>query len=219
MQKLDMKRRLLILCITLGCAVLSFSLRAQVTPNSATNPSRLAFADRRGDLALPYPKAAKFKAASQNNRYRFGDLISVDVAILNNSASEVHSLRLDLFADLAVSGIESGRVPIMLYGNPDFIPLPQHYERLKPGEIHFAQILLRVGCENKTVPRFGSGREVFETSSFVSMGRGCIDFPKVGDYAISGLIRNTRVVVDKDKAIKTLTGTFESAPLNITLIE
>ena len=210
-----MKRYSVLLFITFGYIGIAWPMFAQQPRMGVTKSRTLASSASRRDLAIEYSEAAKFKTASQNTKYRNGDLISVDVAILNASAVDVYSLRLDLFADLNVTDLSGKQVPIMLYGSPDFILRPQDYVLVKPGGSTFAHILLRVGCEGKNIPRFGSGRELFETNSFVNMGRGCIDFQKPGAYSIRASVLNSRVVIDKGKTIKTLTGTFESSPLSI----
>lgn len=194
-------------------------------------------ARERADLGVEYLQAAKIKLASRKNSYRFGEMISLDLALLNSTNKR-------LFADkpsglgLSIEVVdEAGKeVSVETYAVTVGAPNSEAYSLLEPNQITVGGFNLLAGCNAEGVRSFierqselarevSEGRAeyhrgVFERDLFVNWGDACLRAAQPGKYSITATITNRwAVITPTAPKVKTMVGTIRSAPLTITIGE
>ena len=187
-------------------------------PTSQQQAKVVVSKEKRPQLAVEYSSTTKLKLASRKLVYRLDEMITVDIAVLNDSAEALY-IPIPDYPDISVKNNSGFRVEARL--NTIFRPLtPELYALVPPGEVVTHVLQASVGCE----PASGrmattDGRARFESGSFVFVGRGCIKMDQPGSYEISAELHNESVVVHSQSRIKTVVGTIKSEPLTITVVE
>lgn len=188
-----------------------------------SNPSaRLGRSEDRPDLAVSYMNAAKFKLASRKTTYRLGEMISLDMALLNTTNSPVYFDRL-LQPNFLVRDRKGQAVDLVPYAIAELAPTPDLFVLTEAGEILTKSIQVLVGCNRKSAedmdPQLESKR-VFERNGFVNWGDACLRVNRPGSYTIIVEQGNQRVVVSAaEPGAKTAVGVISSTPLTITIIK
>ena len=184
------------------------------------NPVRLVIDSSKAtsQMEIDYSSAAIFKTVSKRKEYRIGDLISIDLGILNKTQKPIYFLDLYKFAKINVQDADgneviAGRLPVRY--SISF----EDFSLVDTGDYYSTSILYSLGdCENqKKYKVYNSETEKFNDNYFVNEDRGCINIKKSGNYSIKTSIENTYVLNDITK--KTAIGKMESAPLKVTVIE
>jgi len=182
----------------------------------------LARVQDRPQLAVQLPSVAKLKIDSRKRGYRIGELLTLDVALLNTSIEPTYFPQVasgrTFFKDQI--GREKSNTA---YIEPDTMPMAQSYRRLGTNEISFTTIHLMIGCNPQAFAQaraqfrsFAQGKKVFDENLFVSWGESCLDITRPGIYTLSFELSNLLVVVSPDKS-NSLTGTGRLKSNNLAL--
>lgn len=169
----------------------------------------------RPQLKIDYSKVSELIALSRKKEYYSGEMISIDINLLNNSKDPVYFRDLVRFAEIYVQDSEGKIIPVDLSANIDFFLSDESFTLLAGGEYAAAHISFFLGCNSEGDRSFIVKRgELFEKKPFISYGRGCIKIKKDGKYKIKAYISND-IVVTKNESYKTAAGTLESAAFEI----
>lgn len=188
-------------------------------------------------LGIEYSRAARFKLSSRKKTYRMGEMISLDCAMLNTSASRAFfhnlsgpGLTLSVF-DEKGSRVEVTPGTIFLEGI-----VAQSYSLLNPNSIIIGSYHLLAGCNTEGLGLFDDARKefdrqvcqreinyekgMFERELFVNWGDACLRITQPGTYKIMIEMRNMHVVISSEKpSPKTAVGTIASNLFEITITE
>jgi hypothetical protein len=192
---------------------------------------------KRPDLGAGYARIAKFKLGSRKTTYRIGEIISIDLAIINISDTPL------FFHELSRPGLEldahdekGSQVSINPYTTALEGTSPQSYLQIEPGHLMVASFQLLAGCTGDlaafldqkykvTLEEFGRRepvyfKRVFDDSLFVNWGQACFDVKTRGRYTIKAEQTNdTLLVSPKTPKVRTAVGTIHSSSLTLTIIE
>ena len=217
------------------CLLLLLVASAAITPTPAAAQDEVSRLDvkssaERPDLAVEWENVAQLKIASRKLTYRVGEMISIDIAMLNR-ADEPIFFRPISHPNFRVAG-DTGRIPsIMPYGVAEVAFGHASYELVEPDDLQSEHVEILAGCDERAYkqPAFGkaeapaaedSGRAFVESERFVTWGDACLRATRPGTYDVSVIYRNEQVVtLRRGKKIKTAVGTIKSNPLSITIVE
>jgi hypothetical protein len=193
---------------------------------------------KRPDLGSNYAQVAKFKLASRKATYRVGEMITIDVAIMNVSDAPVFLHKLNRPSlKLKAQDRKGASVSINDYYTVLEGVAPQSFRRIEAGHILFESFQLLAGCDDANLKaRFeaskkleeeehGGGERVFfkglfERDLFVNFGQSCFSANTPGTYTITAEQSNDTVVVSSNRPkVKSAVGTIRSTPLTLTIIE
>lgn len=184
----------------------------------------------------PYANVAKFKLASRKTEYRQGEMISVDMAMLNISKSPVFFRKLSGNAlTFSVSYEKEAATPLL----PNLIVLEgivsQSFRLVETNKLTTGSYQVLAGCDSggeksfskvqeKMLKELPPGRDadkiVFEKDLFITWGDACLLIKRPGTYTITVEAHNNYVVKSPcEPNIKTAVGTIQSTPLTITITE
>lgn len=188
-------------------------------------------------LGIEYQGVAKFKLASRKTTYRLGEIISLDMAMMNTANVKLF-FEKPTGIDLTIKVVdEYGKevtvsTYVIIAGSPD----AESYSLLEPNRIVIGSYQLLAGCNTQGVTEFldaqlklaqdVSQRRVeyhqglFERGLFVNWGDACLRNIQPGRYTVTATMTNKWVVIPPDeKRVKTAVGTIHSTPLTITITE
>lgn len=233
-----MQRITMIAGIVLASLVTCQSLIGQSTHGKKGQP-RTGIEDikKRPDLGVDYARVANFKLASRKTTYRVGEMISIDLAIMNTSDSPVFFHELNR-PSVALEARDQGGTVVLINDYTTALEATslESYRETKPSHLVLASFQLLAGCtsdvdaflEHKyklSLEDFQSGeagyfRRLFEDALFVNWGQACFASKKPGKYAITAEQSNDAVLVSPQKPkMKTAVGTIRSTPLTITITD
>lgn len=214
----------LLVTITVAAVILS-AQPVRVEHEHQHLPTQKGTLDRsknRPDLGLGYADAAKLKLASRKKKYRLGEMVSLDLAVLNSASSRVFFRRL-LQPNFYVTEHRRGSAAIVPYLIVEPAPTPQLYTLLQPGEIMTESLEVLAGCDKKALQNLTQGldkssKELFEQNRFVNWGEFCLRVTRPGLYTITVEQINNDVVTTADEPnTKTAIGVIRSTPLTIEI--
>jgi hypothetical protein len=181
--------------------------------------------EKRPDLGVEYSQIARFKLASRKSVYHVNEIISIDLAILNTSATPIFFRHLSEIT-INVSNKKGEVLSATPYLNIFKLDTPESFDPVGGSKMTISWYHLLVGCREWRAHQTQLSRQradeksVFEQGLFTSWGRACLDIEQPGEYTIVAEQKNGSVVVASDrKNIKTAVGTIRSAPLTFTIIE
>lgn len=188
------------------------------TPPEATRSIKRA--EDNPQLAVGYEHIARFKLASRKNRYRFGEMVSLDLAMLSVAKSPVFFKELSASTvRLAAYGTDGTKIKIAEFVVHQSGVSSKMYNLLRPNTILVGSLNLLVGCreaaevmesKGKFLADFGpddSDSIVFNQNLFVSWGDGCLDVVDPGMYDIVAEVANEHVIESScEPYIKTAVG-------------
>lgn len=233
-----MPRTMIVADILLVALASSYPLMAQSMRRQAPAREYLEGVKKRPDLVVDYARVAKFKLASRKTTYRVGEMISIDLAIMNVSDAPVffHKLgrpSLELRAQIS----NGASVSINTYYTVLEGTVPRSYQRVEPGHILSDTFQLLAGCDDSDLKAYfqetsklqeeehRGGERVFfkglfERALFVNWGEACLAINSPGKYSIMAAQSNDSVLVSSNKRrVKTAVGTMHSSPLTLTITE
>lgn len=185
------------------------------------NGKRVKRAETRPDLAIQLENVAQVKIATRKTNFQIGEMITLDVALLNTSGRplffrKLSEVRLNALNDAGLS------VSAQEYGVADRALVPARFVRLSPGEMSVHSFSLLAGCDERAFAQFASSetsdRSVFNNGLFLNWGDACLRTRTPGTYAVTAEIENTFVLVpSRTKDAKTAVGKIRSNSLKISL--
>lgn len=183
-------------------------------------------AAKRPDLTLPISEVSSLKIASRKSSYRIGEMIRIDIAILNRSNLPLYVRNLSWASLSLLEANESRPIPINRYMLIDRLVTPEGFEILMPGEFAERSVDILSVCDprafEQTYPSEDADAETrqFEQGQFINFGNACLKDLKGGTYKFTAVLQNGYVVISqKTLNHKTATGSIISAPLVISIIE
>ena len=213
--------------------VTSQSQRSQ----NVSMPQAVRDAREQPHLGIEYSSAVKFKLISRKSSYHIGEIVSLDIAMLNATKEQffIHKLSGPTVTPKVFDekGIEVSITPsiIALEGI-----VPQSYSLLGSGEIIVGSIQMLAGCNVKGAAAFDEARRkldmdirqnkvrydeaLFERNLFINWGDTCLRTTQPGIYDVVVEVTNQHVILSaRESKVKTAVGTISSSPLRIVISE
>ena len=183
--------------------------------------TRIERAELRPTLVAKFQAVAELKIASRKTDFYQGEMIAVDVALLNTSRHPVFFRKL---SELRINVLNDAGRPLAVqeYGIADRALVPARFIRLSPGEISVQSFQLLAGCDKRAFAQFAStqsdDRSVFKNSLFLNWGDACLPTTQPGPYTVSVEIENEFVLVQsRTERISTAVGKIQSNSLKMTI--
>jgi hypothetical protein len=187
-------------------------------------------------LGVEYDRVAIFKLAARKTKYNIGEMISIDLAMLNTFYEPVFLKRISPVAVMLTVTDEKGtKVGAWGYEVYQLGVSKELYTLLNPGEILVGSFQLFTDCEqhrkymetrnqllNNTNQLMGSSEDklIFEKNLFINWGDACLNPAKPGKYTIIAEADNNHIIGSScEPNTKTAVGTIRSMPLTITISE
>lgn len=187
-------------------------------------------------LGSEYANVAIMKVASRKNTYRVGEMISLDLAILNTGQAPVFVHKL-IGPSIAVKvQVENGRdIGVRPYSVELEGIVPDSYRLLPQNNLLLGSFQLLAGCHAEGLSDFLESRHkhdqerqssadyqkrFFSAGLFVNWGEGCLAFQQPGSFTIRIEQSNGHIIDSTcDPGVKTAVGTIRSNPLTISIVE
>ncbi|MBV9924572.1 MAG: hypothetical protein JOZ96_05970 [Acidobacteria bacterium] len=188
-------------------------------------------------LGIDYSGAARLKLASRKDSYRFGEMIGLDIALLNATDTPIFFHKLSGPTVVVKVFDEKGAVVKVIPGSVRLEGVvPQSYVLLGAGEVTVGSRQLLAGCNAAGLAAFDEARQrlnedvgrqkigydqgMFERGLFVNWGDVCAQTTRPGSYDIVVEVSNRHVVLSgRGAKVKTAVSTISSPPLRITISE
>lgn len=186
---------------------------------------------------IGYSESVRFKLGSRKTIYRRGEMITVDLAMLNTSGSPLFVHRLiGPYLRWKVHAEAGQPIPI----EQNLLVLEgvsaQSFDYLTVDDFATGSFQLLAGCDigglrdfqeahqklnrDEVAGRGKSNKAVFDRDLFVSWGDACLSLTAPGTYLISAEISNEFVIASPCEPLaKTAVGTIESTPFKIVIKE
>lgn len=211
------------LTISLAAAVCGYSLIvAQDNPKQQPKRDTVEISER-PDLAIDYAKVSRVKLASRKKSYHLGEMMSLDVALLNTSSVPIFFRKFDQ-PNFNVQDRQGKKVSLIPY---IFVEAPtsvDSYVLLQPGEMVIRSFEVLAGCNKRASEDMTSGlnekssKRQFEENRFVNWGDSCLGVKGPGSYTIAVEQGNADVVVPANAAnTKTAVGVVRSDMFTIQI--
>ena len=220
---------------SLAAALMAIVITTALPPAAATQGRRhqeetreesIESAKARPDLGADYSSVARFKIASRKQTYHMGEMISLDLAMLNLSKEAV------LFFPLSASRFhlqdEKGEeVRLTPYIVTAMSIGPNGYSLVEANNMVADSYPVTAGCDRRAFDKMISATDdnasdvtVFNDNRFVNWGRACLNVVRPGTYVIWAEAQNNYVVVPSGKnSPKTAIGKIRSNALEITIVK
>lgn len=191
----------------------------------------------RPKLGVEYAQVAMFKLASRKTTYRIGEMISLDLAILNAGEMPAFFHKLAGPTINLTARDEKGAVLQIVSGTIVLEGIvPQSYVLLRPNEVVMGSLQLLAGFNVEGLSAFGESRErfdqdvhrgrveygkgLFDRNLFVNWGDASLRIDRPGTYVITATMVSENVITSRcEPKVRTAVGTIQSTPLTITIIE
>jgi hypothetical protein len=189
---------------------------------------RLELPGKRPKLGIEYSRVAKFKLASRKTTYKLGELVSIDVAMLNTSGKPVYFRELSEHKGLKwIIHDEMGKeVKLIPYLHLDSFDTPQSFQLIKSHQMLTNWPRYLAGCDEQAFKQIADlfaekdASTRFENNQFHDWGWGCLKIENPGTYTISAEMKNNMVVVSpKEPSIQTAIGMISSLPITISIVQ
>jgi hypothetical protein len=180
-------------------------------------------AKSRPDLAVELESVTQLKVASRKLTFHAGEMIGLDIALLNSSKRPVFFRRLSA-PRINVQSLTGEPLRIQPYGVVERAATPSSFTLVAPNEFDTGTFQLLVGCDRRAFDQLKStdqdGLTAFKQELFLNWGDSCLNLTRPGTYILTAEIENDYVIVSSRRGeMKTAVGKIKSNPLKITIIE
>lgn len=215
------------LAIAVAAAVCSQSLivAQKYAKQASSKEDTLELSERRPDLAIEYTKVSKVKLASRKKSYRRGEMISLDIALLNTSNTPVFFHRF-FQPNFYIQGPQGKPVLLVPYVVVEAPTGLDSYVLLQPGEMTIKSFEVLAGCDKRASEDMTSGLNEkdsirqFEGNRFVNWGDSCLRISRPGSYSVRVEQGNNEVVVLANTTnAKTAVGAARSDVFTIQIVK
>jgi len=178
---------------------------------------------KRPDLAENYDGIAELKITSFKQKYRLGEIMKIDAALLNKSKKPIFFHK---FWNSRIYLIqESAKTESVTYLVVDRALSNRNYLLVEPAEYYDETFDILLGCPREAFDAMNqrlsaeSSQKAFEQGLFVNWGDACLPVNSVGEYLVELSVLNNRVALPTNKSkIKTAVGTLKSNSLKISVV-
>jgi hypothetical protein len=156
------------------------------TTQSPNQDEVVVLADKRPEHSVGYSSTAQLKLASRKGRYRIGDLMSLDTALINVSDKPLFLRELSAVR-FSVRDNKRNEVEVVKYVQTSLDVTLDSFQLVQPGDMITDTIQILLGCnkqvfENiKLMQDAKDDRKTFDQSLFVSWGHACLDIKPCGN--------------------------------------
>jgi hypothetical protein len=178
-------------------------------------------AESRPDLATKLTDVAQLKIASRKTNFHLGEMITLDVALLNTSRRPTFFRRLSELRIKALSH-DGQALTVQEYGIADRALVPARFVRVLPGEISVHSFQLLVGCDKRAFAQFASTESddlsIFQNGSFLNWGDACLATTQPQTFTVFVEVDNEFVLVQSQAGRgRTAVGKTRSNTLEMTI--
>ena len=175
-------------------------------------------------LGVEYKRVAKFGLATRKSHYRIGEMISIDLAVLNNSEEPLFFYKdfSDTQDGLQAQDQHGNKIDLRFWVIPSIAIASESYTTIKPGDVVVKSLLVLCGCNLPELLNYDQSMEELYDSleNRTEVFEACLAATKAGRYTISAKLENHHVVhSDGEPNFKTAVGMMRSQPLTITIWE
>ena len=178
-------------------------------------------AESQPGLAANIDDVAELKIASRKLVFQLGEMITLDVALLNRSPRPAFFRKL---SDLSIVVLSSTgqTLPIQEYGVVDRAMTSAAFVQLQPGEISVQSFHLLAGCDKRAFHQFNSTEDddltVFKRGLFLNWGDACLPIMQPESYTLSAHLKNSFVLLPmRSGRLRTAVGAIKSNSLEMTI--
>jgi hypothetical protein len=189
---------------------------------ASNKDKRVEPAASRPDLAVPFESVAKVKLASRKSVFHLGEMITLDIAMLN--AWEEPLFFKDI-SDLLMKAKTPAGDPVMIqtYGTVCRTTVPSSFNLVPHNEFLDRSFQLMARCDQRPFDHMRSADEssltAFNEDWFLSWGDACLR-AQPGTYIFEVEIRNNYVLAaPRLGKIQTAVGKIKSNPLEISIVD
>ena len=205
-------------CKVIALFTVCIVLAVAVSGNSQSQDIRIGPANQHPGNSTTYAASARLKLASRKTTYRFGELMSLDIAILNTSQSSLF-LFSDFEPKFRVWDEKGKEVHVTPYGVSERVVDASSFTLTEANDFIVNSSLILIGCDKGTFASPSQNLETFNHNRFVNRGVGCLDTNVRGTYSITAELTNRSVVLSPDTDAKTPVGTIKSDTLILQVTE
>lgn len=177
--------------------------------------------ETRPDLAIEWQKAAKLKIATRKETFHVGEMININIAMINQSTNRVF-FRSIAYPALSVTSDEGRSIAVVPYVIREFSSSPSLFELVLGGEFINESFDLLAGCDRRAFNQINStaeGYELFDKNLFLNWGSSCLQIIRPGTYFITAEFKNNLVRTSSNPRIRSAVGTLKSSPIKVTIVE
>lgn len=189
---------------------------------ASNNEIRIEPSVKHQDLSVLLDTIGSVKLASRKTRFSEGEVMLLDVALLNKS-------NLDYIFPSVVSislHAQDQKGNEIIVNNYSLTETTTTYKVLKSKRIETKTFELHIGCPKSLFStrdllwNAKNDAEIFEKNLFISMGDACIGVNRPGIISIFANLENRSVLVsDQHTGMKTGIGVLRSSKLQLTIIK
>ena len=180
-------------------------------------------AKSRPDLNVELENVAQLKIASRKSTFHLGELINLDIALLNSSESAIffHKLSDPL---VKVQSLSGEALKIQPYGVAERTTTPSSFMLIGKNEFDTESFELLAGCDRRAFDQAKSAHKdtltAFNQNLFLNWGSACLSLTRPGIYVLTVEIQNSYVLNSpRQKGVKTAVGRIKSNSLKITIVD
>ena len=212
----------LVFCL-LGLIIIhSGSVDSKAKPSQVGDRNKsVERAESHPNLTVKFDGVAQLKLASRKSTFHLGEMITLDIALLNASSRSLFFRKL---SELQVKAVNSAGQPLMVqaYGVADRALVPGSFVRLAPGEIIVHSFQLLAGCDKRAFAQIASTKDddltVFKNGLFLSWGDACLPITQPDTYTFSVETKNDFVLLSpRTGNVRTAVGTIKSNSLEMII--
>lgn len=175
----------------------------------------------RPDLGIEWDQVAKLKIVTRKDSYRIGEMINIDIAMINTSDHEVFfgPLSRPMFSITDENGKAIAAVPYVV---TESTWTPDRYQPVSSGEFMSESFAFLAGCDKRAFAQVGStaaSTELFDKGLFLNWGDSCLQIATPGSFFITAELKNPMVRTSSNPRTKTAVGSIKSTALRITILK
>lgn len=188
---------------------------------TSAQAGKLVSRESRPDLAIEWQKVARVKIVTRKETFRVGEMINIDIAVINESRRPVFFRSID--SPTLYVRDQSGRpVATVPYIIRELSWTPSLFELVSEGEFLSYSFPLLAGCDKRAFEQTNStpdSRELFDKNLFLNWGESCLQIADPGTYFITAEFTNKMVRTSSTPGLRTAVGLLKSNELGITIGE
>jgi hypothetical protein len=187
--------------------------------------SKVVSAKERPDLAIDLQSTAKLKLVMRKELFHIGEMINLDMALLNQSKEPVYLYAIT-HPKLTVKDELGNESIVQSYIVVDLAIGLSAYKLVGPDDFTDESFELLAGCDMRAFEQVNStvnddsSLTIFNKNRFLNWGNACLQIKRPGTYYISAEFSNDRVVASGvERQHKTAVGKIKSNLLKIVVVE